>query len=281
MTVRFLPGQFYGERQDDARGGVFDLSVLEATAPEEEVREHVHADAHFVLVLAGTYMSAAQGAPRHARAPALVYNPPGVVHRDRFLGGQGRFMAVSIDPARLPDAGEVRGIPPDASYLQRPACLRTAFSLVRRMQGRHDAALLEAGVWELLADTAVLSAAPARHPPPWMVRAYEAVMDSAGNAGLSIGAVAAAAGVHPVHLARVFRDALGCSPGELLRWRRIDHACALLRRSRLGMADIAATAGFVDQSHMTHAFRQRFGVPPGAWRRRMFEGYKTVPPLPV
>ena len=45
------------------------------------------------------------------------------------------------------------------------------------------------------------------------------------------------------------------------------------------MSDIALEAGFVDQSHMTHAFRRRFGMPPGAWRRTMFQGYKTVPSL--
>lgn len=279
MAVVFQPGQFYGVLQDRTHGDVFDISVLAATAPEHEVHLHTHEDAHFVLVLSGVYMSAARGAPAHARAPALVYNPPGTTHRDRFHGGQGRFMAISIDPARLAGVDALRAIPSGASYLQQPSCLRTAFALARRMQGMPDAPLLEAGVWELLGHTDGKPARAARQPPSWLHRAYEAVMDDAGNAGLSIGAVAASAGVHPVHLARVFRATLGCSPGELLRWRRLDHACALLRRPGAGMADVAAAAGFVDQSHLTHAFRQRFGMPPGAWRRRMFEGYKTVPPL--
>lgn len=277
MTVRFLPNQFYGNLQDCRQGGVFDISVLQASAPEHEVREHMHVDAHFVLVLSGTYISIAQGAPEFARAPALVYNPPGTVHRDRFLGGRGRFMAISIDPGRL-DAGDaLRGIPSGASYLQRTPCLRSAFALAREMHGAPDAAWLESGVWDLLSATIAAPRSGARQPPSWMHHAYEAVMDSAGDSGLSIGEVALAAGVHPVHLARVFREALGCSPGELLRWRRIEHACAMLRQRGRSMSDIALEAGFVDQSHMTHAFRQRFGMPPGAWRRTMFQGYKTVP----
>lgn len=280
MTVLLRPGQFYGEWQDRQQGGVFGLSVLAASAPEHEVRLHTHEEAHYVLVLAGVYLSQARGAPACAPAPTLVYNPPGTTHRDRFLGGQGRFMAVSIDPARLDGADELRAIPAGACYLQRPPCLRSAFGLARAMQGAPDAALLEAGVWELLAQTDAAPARALRQPPSWLRHAYAAVMDGADDAGLSIGAVADAAGVHPVHLARVFRDLLGCSPGELLRWRRIERACAMLRRPGLGIADIALAAGFVDQSHLTHAFRQRFGVPPGVWRRRMFEGYKTPPPAP-
>lgn len=279
MTVRFRPNEFYGNLQDCRQGGVFDISVLQATMPEHEVRVHMHVDAHFVLVLSGTYMSIAQGAPEFVRAPALVYNPPGTVHRDRFLGGRGRFMAISIDPARLDTGEALRGIPLGPSYLQRTPCLRTAFSLAREMRGALDATWLESGVWDLLAATGATPVPSMRQPPSWMHLAYEAVMDSAGDTNISIGDVALAAGVHPVHLARVFREALGCSPGELLRWRRIEHACTLLRQPGRSMSDIAFAAGFVDQSHMTHAFRQRFGMPPGAWRRAMFQGYKTLPSL--
>jgi len=63
MTIQFRPNQFYGNLQDRRQGGVFDISVLQATAPEHAVREHMQVDAHFVLVLAGTYISIAQGAP--------------------------------------------------------------------------------------------------------------------------------------------------------------------------------------------------------------------------
>lgn len=277
MTVRFRPGQFYGVRHERTQGGIFELGVLEANAPERDVHLHLHEEAHYVLVLAGTYLSSADGAPSLAPAPALVYNPPGTVHRDRFLGGKGRFMTISIAPRHLDGDESLRRIPAQASYLQQAACLRTAFSLARRMQGRPDATLLESGVWELLAYSDARPGRPVRQPPSWMRHAYGAVMDGAVDPGLSIAEVAAGSGVHPVHLARVFREQFGCSPGELLRWRRIERACAMLRQRGLSVAEIAFEAGFVDQSHMSHAFRQRFGMPPGAWRRQMFDGYKTAP----
>ena len=36
MTVRLRPGQFYGVRHDRTQGGIFELGVLEATAPEHD-----------------------------------------------------------------------------------------------------------------------------------------------------------------------------------------------------------------------------------------------------
>jgi AraC family transcriptional regulator len=99
-------------------------------------------------------------------------------------------------------------------------------------------------------------------------------MDQATYARLEVRHVAQEIDVHPVHLARVFRDYWGCSPGELIRWRRLDRAADLLRRSRLSGAEIAAEVGFVDQSHLIRAFRATYGVSPGEYRKRRFHGYK-------
>jgi AraC family transcriptional regulator len=101
-----------------------------------------------------------------------------------------------------------------------------------------------------------------------VLRAYEAIMDRATEARLHVGDVAAEIGVHPVHLARAFRAAWDCSPGELIRWRRVDQAADMLRRLDVSAAEIAAQVGFADQSHMTRAFRATYGMAPGAYRRR-------------
>ncbi len=140
--------------------------------------------------------------------------------------------------------------------------------------------MLEAGAWEMLAG--LHRAAPKPRPalPGWAHQAYEAVMDMAADTHLRIADLARALGVHPVHLARVFRQAWGCSPGELLRWRRVEQASGLLRRPELGMADVALSVGFADQSHMTRAFQARYGMTPSSYRQRMFQTSKTRPGPP-
>ena len=58
--VRLACGQFYGYPQLAAAGAGFDMRVLAATTREEQVAVHTHTDAHFVLVLAGRYLSRAR-----------------------------------------------------------------------------------------------------------------------------------------------------------------------------------------------------------------------------
>jgi AraC family transcriptional regulator len=232
--------------------------VLNANPPEEEVRRHSHDEAHFVLVLGGGYMSSAEGAPMVSDTPVLIYNPPGTTHQDRFHGGRGRFLAIS------------GGTGSEAAAL----CLRDpyAYRLAQYVAQQIDAAAmftLEACALQLHGIVSPLSsdeAVNATHPPSWLNRAVEMIFTSE-DPDLTVAGVAAHAGVHPVHLARVFRRFLGCSPGEYLRGHRLERAATMLGKGVASLADIAQSAGFVDQAHLTRTFRSRLATTPAQWRR--------------
>jgi AraC family transcriptional regulator len=107
---------------------------------------------------------------------------------------------------------------------------------------------------------------PGSAPPPWLRLAREMLRERSAD-GIAIGDVARECGVHPVHLARTFRRFFACSPGAYLRRCRLARAAALLRESGEGIGAVALRAGFADQSHLTHAFRQAHGVTPAEYRR--------------
>jgi AraC family transcriptional regulator len=263
VSLHLPANAFYGRHQARRAAGPFDLRALDASGREEDVRLHTHADAHFVFVLAGVYISSARAAPDFAPAPCLVFNPPGTTHRDRFVGGRGRFATLSFPASAYGEIAAEQALSPDAVRLGHPAAMAAGLRLARELARAGDDALAEACAWDLMAAT---DAAPAPlAPPAWAHRAFEQVMDGAADAALSVADLAREAAVHPVHLARVFRAAWRCSPGELLRWRRVERACALLAQP-LPAAEIAAAVGFADQAHMTRAFRAELGLTPGAWR---------------
>jgi len=57
------------------------------------------------------------------------------------------------------------------------------------------------------------------------------------------------------------------SPGKWLVQRRLEHAARLLRNSPMNVTEIAFESGFEDVSHFSRVFKQRFGVPPLAYRQ--------------
>lgn len=102
--------------------------------------------------------------------------------------------------------------------------------------------------------------------PAWLEQARE-YLHAHCLERVQLGALARAVGVHPSRLAHEFRARLQVSPGEYLRALRLSWAADQLRKQEPTIAEVAARAGFYDQSHFSRMFRRQFGVAPAAWRR--------------
>ena len=71
----------------------------------------------------------------------------------------------------------------------------------------------------------------------------------------------------PYHFARRFKVATGLPPHQYLIVRRVERAKQLLQQDRdFSLAEIAARAGFSDQSQFSQHFKRAVGVTPGQFR---------------
>jgi AraC family transcriptional regulator len=261
----FSQGRFYGAPTVERRLSHVRLAHLSATTSAEAVEEHSHDDAHFVLATHGRYLTTAWGP--ETEGPVLVYNPPGVIHRDRFVETGGYFLAVSFEAPVWRELSEAsRRVAADALRLTGPVARRAALRLTRTLLSREaDPVTLESLGLEL-ASQAMAPIGDGHHPPPWLATAETFLADSFDRP-IAIADLARAAGVHPVHLARGYRRWLGAAPGERLRTRRLERAADLLMRGRDSIGQIALAAGFCDQSHLNRQFRRAYGVTPGEFAR--------------
>lgn len=259
-------GQFFGEPATRHELPGFSLARIAASTPPAEVPEHVHETAHVVVVLEGPYVTTAERL-EPGRTPALVYNPPGTAHRDRFLGNHGTFFTLSISDARL-DAAAGNALPATPVALASGTAVRLARRLVRSF--RTWPPRVTARTEQLCADllTGIIDDTSVRRPVPpgWLAAAYDTIA-ARSHEPLRVTDLADDAGVHPVHLIREFRRFYGRTPADAVRARRIETASALLRDTGQSVVEIALHAGFADQSHFTRAFRRATGVPPATWRR--------------
>lgn len=80
--------------------------------------------------------------------------------------------------------------------------------------------------------------------------------------------LARAAGMSVRAFERAFAAEYGMSPQRYLRRLRLQAASRLLVSTREGLAEIAASCGFADQSHFTREFRRLTGTTPGRYRER-------------
>jgi AraC family transcriptional regulator len=112
---------------------------------------------------------------------------------------------------------------------------------------------------------------PVRTPdgtlPQGRLRAILEYIEEHLDAGLTLEQLAAVARVSPFHFARQFKAATGLPPHQYVIPRRVERAKQLLHaETDLSLAEVAAHAGFSDQSQFTHHFKRLVGATPGQFR---------------
>jgi AraC family transcriptional regulator len=214
-------------------------------APFQELRRHSHGEEGLTVVLHGTFVEEAEHRTMFAGAGAIATRPYGLSHTNRFGPHGAVILAVIPDRDRFDDP--IR----DWKWHDMPAAYRSALRLI----GCNEDAMPE-----LLATID----SSERRDAGMAARARQLLDDP--ELRPSISALAATLNVHPVHLARQFRQAYGVSPREYRTIQLVKRAAAAIVASRRPLSRIAHECGFADQSHMCRAFRRVAGLSPSRLR---------------
>jgi AraC family transcriptional regulator len=102
--------------------------------------------------------------------------------------------------------------------------------------------------------------------PPGKLRAVVEYVEE-HLAGPTLEQMAAVAHLSAYHFARQFKAATGLPPHQYVILRRVERAKQLLQAGTdLSLAEVAADAGFSDQSQFSHHFKRLVGVTPRQFR---------------
>lgn len=126
-------------------------------------------------------------------------------------------------------------------------------------------------------------AASLLHAPPEDPRIARAATFLADNLSRNIRlkTLAAEVGLSVPHLTRVFRAAMGCSPGEYLERERLQRARQLLNHTALSISAIAWEVGFENPFYFTQRFTRHTGMCPRLYRRNNRTGSQAEPCAPA
>ncbi len=240
---------------------------------EVVVPAHSHDEAHVTLVLQGacheTYLR-----QTHTLEPLTVtYFHPGESHTLNVLDGNFRTFDIELNDAWLDRLLE-RPIAPNALLGSRNHSIsRLATRLYQEFREMDEVSglAMEGLALEILADLSRSSRqSRTKRAPRWLALAVETIRDEFART-ITLPELAQSAGVHPAHLAEVFRQHYQCTPGEYLRRVRVERAIELMAEPEAALAEIALAVGFSDQSHFSRVFKRATGMTPARFRRLNFD----------
>lgn len=242
--------------------------VLRVVHPgEQQIEEHCHDWAYIGLYTAGRYRERYDGGEADMSGPCAVLHPAGRPHADVVEAEGLETLTIEFDPAWLRLHGFARRL--DRSLVWSGGAVGMASRRLSRLLAgaSGDEARLGRATAQFL--TFALTAGP--HAVPGWIDGVRDRLRHDQPAGARD--IARAFELHPAYLARAYRAAIGEGVAETRRRRRVEAASALLRDSALPLAEIALTAGFCDQSHMSRCFAAVLGRTPLQVRRerRLFD----------
>lgn len=235
---------------------------------QSRLAEHSHENAHFCFVLEGSYTESHNRQELECEPFTLTFRPPGEVHEDRFHNREVRVFTIEIPPRWMDRLAQ------DSIYLGRSINFKDGFvpklseRIVREFHRMETGAglIIEGLTLEIMAETARHAAQNVEPTiPRWLKRAKD-LLHARFAENLTLEQIAREVGVHPVHLASVFRQKYHCTVGEYIRQLRIEYACREIAAGEMPLAIIALEAGFANQGHFSSTFKRMTGLTPAAYR---------------
>lgn len=267
MELKLKAGQFYGTTSQVLCANGFRFTE-KTYASHATLPSHAHELSHFCFVLAGNYREKMAGRVFEREPAALVYYPPDVSHGENHLT-DGRHFLVEIDVDGLNRVRDYGARLCEPVRLRVDSALWLAARMYREFSERDELSelVLESISTELLiAASRQYTKSPERNPPLWLKRVKNYLTENFSKPP-SLAHLAAAADVHPTHLARVFRQFERCTVGDYVRLVRINYARQRMLASNEPLVEIALAAGFADQTHFTRSFKRVTGMTPTEFRR--------------
>jgi AraC-like DNA-binding protein len=230
---------------------------------------HTHDQYGIGVVDAGGHASWSGRGQVEAGPGSFISVNPGEVHDGRAIGGRPRaWRILYFEPAALAEVradileGAERSFTFDAPVFADRGLLESleaAFSYART-----DARMpCETAILRLVARLGAHSTTRPKRAagPTACIRRARQMIDADPAAPLTLMELAREAGLSRYQLIRAFARELGLPPHAYILQRRIALAQRLIRAG-VELAEVAAAAGFCDQSHLTRWFVRQFGVTP-------------------
>lgn len=259
-------GQYYGSvvRRRQLNGVV--LSELKHAQPRA-LPQHSHELGFFSFLLNGDYEEWYGKQTVTHQPKTLMWHPAALRHQDA-VGQRGcHFFNVEVSTNWLERLREYTALVSSPFVLPQAEAGWVMMRLYREFSAVDQGSELamEGLLLELLAALVRRPVRVEQQKPLWL-RRVETRLHDEFTENLAMTELAAEAGVHPAHLAVVFRRFHRTTISEFVQQLRVEAACEMLRRPACALAEVALQLGFADQSHLSRVFRRWTGMTPKAWR---------------
>ena len=245
-------------------------------APNFSIPPHVHHTPSICLTLTGQAFEIIRGSRVVMNSGCAIIRAPELKHANEYGPAPHRGFMIELENRWLDACRHFSSVFEDHRVFAGGPVPALALRIYHesRIKDGLAAVIVEGLMLEMLGHASRSLVKTPLQAPRWLTQARD-LLHGRFNDSLNLIEIAEAVGVHPTHLARTFKKYYRTTVGEYLRGLRLDWAMRQLSESHDSIADIASAAGFYDQSHFTHLFKQHTGFTPAEFRAAQGISFKS------
>lgn len=175
----------------------------------------------------------------------------------------GRICSLGMALSRIRNQVEIRRLPQGAELV-----LADAGSWVLVLRGACVVRTSSSPAEPVQAGTLLLGAVSAQPEPDLRVAQALGLMCSQLEKRWTVESLARKVGLSRAAFAKRFVRSTGLSPLRYLCQLRLERAAELLRSSDASLGELSDVVGYASEFAFSRAFKRRYGVAPGVFRRR-------------
>lgn len=245
-------------------------------APGMRLPRHDHECANIVLTMKGSFRETIGKRPQECSSSSILVKPAGETHANYYGQAGAHCLIIEVKSSRLELLRDSSKLFDTPDHIRGGILSALAMKTYKEFRSMDSASqLIIVGlVLEMMGHAERRSINESSSPPPrWLCEARDFIHAHFSHR-VSLFNVAASVGVHPAHLARMFRRYYQYTVGDYVRYLRLEFAKQELAACKRSLAEIGVAAGFYDQSHFSQSFKNDLGITPREFRdaTRMSKG---------
>lgn len=260
MSISLTTGKYFGIEEKKVESNFFRINITNYQS-YSNIEQHYHQNSYLSMLIRGTYTENSTDMNCKIAPGEVILRPSGYNHANSFLAVGGSCMNIEFNQDALLSVNTAAYIPGKAR-VYRAGIFTDLYKLLYLFLNDIDTCNAEEYVinW--------ISSMETRRLPSrllWLPKLKQILEDELETQH-SLEHLSQRVFVHPVYLARAFREREGLTVGEYRLKMRLKKGIQLLFGTTLPISEIAYTTGFADTAHFIKSFRLYYPVPPSRFR---------------
>jgi AraC family transcriptional regulator len=261
MLINLKEGEYLGQMLKSFNTSFFKLSIT-SYEPNCEIGKHYHDNNYISILVKGRYLEKNSFERNLVSSGNIIFRPNSYTHENLFESYGGTCFNIEFKSEWQTQVDKTLKLPHRFSNY-KTGTFPSLYKVLLTLQKQYN----ENSAYEFICDWLfqINQKTLAKGNLPWIEKVVK-ILENEIEYFHSLQSLSERISIHPVYLARAFKEKKGTTIGEYQLKMKLANAVSLLINTSLSISDISYKNGFFDDAHFIRSFKFVYKISPHQFR---------------